>query len=329
MTNTESLATRKKASMTDATPITREAITAAETVIRPYIRRTPLLRLDAADFGLASAPLAFKLEFLQHSGSFKARGAFANLLLRKPPAVGVVAASGGNHGVAVAYAAQRLGVPATIFVPDVASPAKQAAIRGLGAKLVISGSLYADALAASEAHIAATCAMPVHAYDQAETLMGQGSVGLELEQDAPDIDTLLVAVGGGGLIGGIAAWFERRVNIVAVEPELAPTLHAALAAGEPVDAPAGGLAADSLAPRRVGQLMFPIARDNIDRVVLVTDDAIRQAQETLWSRLRVVTEPGGAAAFAALLSGRYEPAPGERVAVLLCGANTTAVKFDA
>ncbi|HZR77224.1 threonine/serine dehydratase [Bradyrhizobium sp.] len=309
--------------------ITREAITAAETVIRPYIRRTPLLRLDAADFGLASAPLAFKLEFLQHSGSFKARGAFANLLLRKPPAVGVVAASGGNHGVAVAYAAQRLGVPATIFVPDVASPAKQAAIRGLGAKLVISGSLYADALAASEAHIAATCAMPVHAYDQAETLMGQGSVGLELEQDAPDIDTLLVAVGGGGLIGGIAAWFERRVNIVAVEPELAPTLHAALAAGEPVDAPAGGLAADSLAPRRVGQLMFPIARDNIDRVVLVTDDAIRQAQETLWSRLRVVTEPGGAAAFAALLSGRYEPAPGERVAVLLCGANTTAVKFDA
>src|SRR5579863_954964 len=309
------------------TPITRERITAAETVIRPYIRRTPLVRLDAADFSLSSAPLTFKLEFLQHAGSFKARGAFANLLLRKPPAAGVVAASGGNHGVAVAHAAQRLGVPATIFVPDVASPAKQAAIRGLGANLVISGSLYADALAASETHIARTGAMAVHAYDQAETLMGQGSVGIELEQDAPDIDTLLVAVGGGGLIGGIAAWFERRIRIVAVEPEAAPTLHDALAAGHPVDAPAGGIAADSLAPRQVGQLMFPIARANVDRVVLVPDDAIHKAQEKLWSTLRVVTEPGGAAAFAALLSGRYKPSAGERVAVLLCGANTTAVKF--
>jgi threonine dehydratase len=309
------------------TPITPERIAATEAAIRPYIRRTPLVRLDGADFGLASAPLAFKLEFLQHSGSFKARGAFANLLLRKPPAAGVVAASGGNHGVAVAHAAQRLGVPATIFVPEVASPAKQAAIRGYGANLVIAGSLYADALAASEVHVERTGAMPVHAYDQAETLLGQGSVGLELEQDAPDIDTLLVAVGGGGLIGGIAAWFERRVRIVAIEPETSPTLHAALAAGEPVDAPAGGIAADSLAPRRVGHLMFPIARTNVDSVVLVTDDAILKAQEALWSTLRVVTEPGGAAAFAALLSGRYKPSAGERVAVLLCGANTTAVRF--
>jgi threonine dehydratase len=313
--------------MTNHVLITRERIVATEAAIRPYIRRTPLVRLDAADFGLSSAPLTFKLEFLQHSGSFKARGAFANLLLRKPPAAGIVAASGGNHGVAVAYAAHRLGVPATIFVPDVASPAKQAAIRRLGANLVISGSLYADALAASEAHIARTGAMAIHAYDQAETLLGQGSVGLELEQDARDIDTLLVAVGGGGLIGGIAAWFERRIRIVAVEPEKSPTLHAALAAGEPVDAPAGGLAADSLAPRRVGQLMFPIARDHVDRVALVSDDAIAYAQEALWSTLRVVTEPGGAAAFAALLSGRYKPRSGEHVAVLLCGANTTAVKF--
>jgi threonine dehydratase len=311
-----------------ANPITRERIATTEPIIRPYVRRTPLMQLDAADFGLASAPLTFKLEFLQHSGSFKARGAFANLLLRKPPAAGVVAASGGNHGVAVAHAAHRLGVRATIFVPDVASPAKQAAIRGYGANLVISGSLYADALAASEAHIERSGAMPVHAYDQAETLLGQGSVGLELEQDAPDIDTLLVAVGGGGLIGGIAAWFERRVKIVAVEPEASPTLHAALAAGEPVDAPAGGLAADSLAPRRVGRLMFPIARANVDSVVLVTDDAIRHAQQALWSTLRVVTEPGGAAAFAALLSGRYKPTAGERVAVVLCGANTTAVNFE-
>ena len=313
--------------MTD-TSITRERIAATETTIRPFVRRTPLLKTDMADFGLAPGALTFKLEFLQHSGSFKARGAFANLLLRKVPAAGVVAASGGNHGAAVAYAAQRLGVPATIFVPDVASIAKQERIRGYGAELVVGGSRYADALAASEAHIAKTGAMPVHAYDQAETLLGQGSVGIELEQDAPDIDTLLVAVGGGGLIGGIAAWYGRRTRIVAVEPEAAPTLHDALAAGQPVDAPAGGIAADSLAPRQVGQLMFPIARANVDRVVLVTDDAIRQAQEKLWSTLRVVTEPGGAAAFAALLSGRYKPAAGERVAVLLCGANTTAVRFE-
>lgn len=313
--------------MPEPTPITRERIVATEAVIRPFVRRTPLVAVDMAEFGLPSGPLTFKLEFLQHSGSFKARGAFANLLLRKAPPAGVVAASGGNHGVAVAHAAHRLGVPATIFVPDVASPAKQERIRGYGAQLVIAGSLYAEALAASEAHIARTGAMPIYAYDQTETLLGQGSVGMELEQDAPEIDTLLVAVGGGGLIGGIAAWYGRKIRIVAVEPEAAPTLHAALAAGRPVDAPAGGIAADSLAPRRVGELMFPIARDNVADDVLVTDDAIRQAQEALWSNLRVVTEPGGAAAFAAFLSGRYKPQAGERVAVLLCGANTTAVKF--
>jgi len=166
-----------------------------------------------------------------------------------------------------------------------------------------------------------TCALPI-------SLLGQGSVALELEQDAPEIDTLLVAVGGGGLIGGIAAWYGGRTRVIAVEPEQAPTLHAAFEAGTPVDAPAGGLAADSLAPRQVGQLMFPIARAYVEKVLLVSDDAIRQAQAALWSRLRLVTEPGGAAAFAALLSGRYSPSAGERVAVLLCGANTTAVDFD-
>ncbi len=314
--------------MTATTLITRERIKATEALIRPFVRRTPLVQADMADFGLPPGPLAFKLEFLQHSGSFKARGAFANLLLRQPPPAGVIAASGGNHGVAVAHAAHRLGVPATIFVPEVASPAKQERIKGYGANLVIAGSRYADALAASETHIERTGAMPVHAYDQTETLLGQGSVGMELEQDAPGIDTLLVAVGGGGLIGGIAAWYGRKIRLVAVEPEAAPTLHTALAAGRPVDAPAGGISADSLAPKRVGELMFPIARDNVADVVLVTDDAIRQAQEALWSSLRVVTEPGGAAAFAALLSGRYKPQAGERVAVLLCGANTTAVKFE-
>jgi len=314
--------------MDQVTPITRERIAATEAAIRRFVRLTPLLRADGADFGLAPGSLTFKLEMLQHSGSFKARGAFANLLLRDPPAIGVVAASGGNHGAAVAYAAQRLGVPATIFLPEITSPAKLERIRNYGAHLVIAGSRYADALAASEAHVAATGAMAIHAFDQTETLLGQGTVGLELEQDAPDIDTLLVAVGGGGLIGGVAAWYAGRIRIVAVEPEAAPTLHAARAAGRPVDAPAGGIAADSLAPRRVGELMFSIARAHVADVVLVSDDAIRQAQAALWSGLRVVAEPGGAAAFAALLCGRYRPSPGERVAVLICGANTTAVHFE-
>ena len=315
--------------MAETTSITRDLIAATEPVIRPYVRRTALLAADLADFGLAAGPVTFKLEMLQHSGSFKARGAFANLLLRKPPSPGVVAASGGNHGAAVAYAAQRLGIPATIFVPEITSPAKIERIKTYGARLVVGGQRYADALAASEEHIATSGAMRVHAYDQAETLLGQGSVGLELEQDAPDIETLLVAVGGGGLIGGIAAWYAGRARIIAVEPAESPTLHAALAAGRPVDAPAGGIAADSLAPRRVGELMFPIARAHVGQVLLVSEDAIRQAQAALWSTLRAVVEPGGAAAFAALLSGQYRPAPGEHVAVLLCGANTTAVDFGA
>jgi threonine dehydratase len=266
-----------------------------------------------------------KLEFLQHTGAFKPRGAFANLLMRPAPAAGIVAASGGNHGAAVAYAAMRLGIRATIFVPNVASPAKLERIRSYGAELVVGGARYADALAASEDFAGRTGALPVHAYDQPETLLGQGTVGLEIEADAPDIDTVLVAAGGGGLIGGVAAWYEGRIRIVAAEPELAPTLHDALAAGRPVDAPAGGIAADSLAPRQVGALMFPIAQRFVERAVLVSDDAIREAQHVLWSALRIAAEPGGAAALAALTSGRYRPAPGERVAVLLCGANTTAI----
>ncbi len=314
--------------MTDA-DITREAIAATAELIRPHVRRTPMLHSDAAEFGLAPGPLTFKLELLQHSGSFKARGAFANLLRREVPAAGVVAASGGNHGAAVAYAAARLGVPAAIFVPSITSQAKLDRIRSYGATLFVGGERYADALAASERHVADTGAMPVHAFDQPETLLGQGTVALEMEQDAPETDTVLVAVGGGGLIGGIAAWYGGRVKVVAVESDGAPTLHAAFAAGQPVDAPAGGIAADSLAPRQVGALMFPIARAHVaPDVVLVSDEDIRQAQQALWSGLRMVAEPGGAAAFAALLSGRYRPAPGERVAVLLCGGNTTAVRFD-
>ena len=308
--------------------VTRTRIAETDALIRPHVRRTPNVMADGADFGLPPGPLVFKLEQLQHSGSFKARGAFANLLLRDVPAAGVAAASGGNHGAAVAYAAGRLGVPATVFVPGITSPAKLERIRAYGATLVVAGERYDDALAASVAHVAATGAMQLHAFDQVETLLGQGTVGLELEADAPGLDTLLVAVGGGGLIGGIAAWYAGGVKIVAVEPEGAPTLHDALAAGRPVDAPAGGLAADSLAPRQVGALMFPVAQHWVSEAVLGTDDAIRAAQAALWSVLRVVAEPGGAAAFAALLSGRYRPAAGERVGVLVCGGNTVAVRFD-
>jgi threonine dehydratase len=315
--------------MPDETAVTRERILATERLIRPYIRHTPMLHADLGDFDRPAHPVALKLEFLQHAGSFKPRGAFAHLLSRPLPAAGVVAASGGNHGAAVAYAARALGVTCTIFVPEVSSPAKIARIRGYGADLVVTGARYADALAASEAFAAETGALGVHAYDQPKTLLGQGTVGMEVAADAPVLDTLLVAVGGGGLIGGIAAWFRGAVKVVAVEPEAAPTLHDALAAGRPVEAPAGGIAADSLAPRQVGALMFPIAQAFVAASVLVSDAAILAAQAVLWDRLRIVVEPGGAAAFAALLEGAYRPSAGERVGVLLCGANTTAVHFDA
>jgi threonine dehydratase len=304
-----------------------ERIAAVEAIIRPHVRRTPILEASGADFRLDSISLIFKLEFLQHAGSFKTRGAFTNLLTRTVPKAGVVAASGGNHGVAVAYAAGKLGIAAKIFVPKVASPEKVERIRRCGADLVIAGERYADALAASEAWTAQSGAMPIHAYDQIETLLGQGTVGLELQQQCPQLDTLLVAVGGGGLIGGIAAWYAGKIKLIGVEPEAAPTLANALHAGRPVDSPAGGIAADSLAPKRVGELMFPIAQKYVEKVILVKDDEIAQAQEALWTVLRAVTEPGGAAAFAALLARRYQPAPGERVGVLLCGGNTTAVNF--
>ena len=307
--------------------IDRERIERTHSLIRPHIRLTPVMELTGADFGLSAFPLTLKLELFQHAGSFKTRGAFANLLTRAIPTAGVVAASGGNHGAAVAYAAMRLGVPAHIFVPTVSSPAKISRIRGYGADLVVGGDRYADALAASQAFAARSGALPVHAFDQEETLLGQGTIGLELARQAPDLDTVLVAVGGGGLIGGIAAWCAGTPRVIGVEPESAPTLTQALAAGKPVDAEAGGIAADSLAPRRVGELMFPIARAHIARVVLVPDAAIRRAQEALWDGLRLVAEPGGAAAFSALLGSAYVPAPGERVGVLVSGGNTTAVDF--
>lgn len=310
-----------------AADIDRESIAAAHGVIGPFIRRTPVIEIDGADFGLGAFRALLKLEFLQHAGSFKTRGAFANLLLREVPAAGVVAASGGNHGVAVAFAAMRLGKPARIFVPTIASPAKLARIRECGAELVVAGERYADALAESEAWARASGALRVHAFDQRETLLGQGTVALEFEEQAPQLDTLLVAVGGGGLIGGIAAWYAGSVRIVGVEPAAAPTLTRALASGRPVEAEAGGIAADSLAPKQVGALMFPIAQRFVERVILVADEDIQAAQHILWNTLRIVTEPGGAAACAALLFGHYQPRADERVGVLLCGGNTTAVDF--
>ena len=314
--------------------ITPARIAEVERLIRPHVRTTPVIETSGTDFGLPIGRLSLKLELHQHTGSFKPRGAFANLLSHAVPKAGVVAASGGNHGLAVAFAARALGVPATIFVPTVTAPVKVAKIRSYGAQLVVGGDLYADALEASRRHADASGALQIHAYDAVETLLGQGTVGLELDRQAPDLDTILVAVGGGGLIGGVASYFSdrtsrRAVTIIGVEPESAPTLTHALRAGHPVDSPAGGVAADSLAPKRVGDLMFPIAQQLVDRVVLVSDAAILDAQAALWDRLCVAAEPGGAAAFGALLCGAYRPGADERVGVIVCGGNTGAVDFRA
>src|SRR5436309_11477036 len=294
--------------------IGKDDIRAAYARIKPHVRRTPMLRTGAEDFGLMlREPLTFKLEFLQHTGTFKPRGAFNNLLSREVPSAGVAAASGGNHGAAVAYAEQRLGQKATIFVPDVSSPVKVARIKSYGADVRVGGARYADALEACNALIKTNGALSVHAYDAPETIAGQGSVGLEWEEEAPDLDTVLVAVGGGGLIAGIAAWYGKRVKVVGVEPEGSRCLHASLEAGKPVDVTVESVAADSLGARNTGQLVFEIAKANVEHVALVSDDAIVEAQHLLWEKLRIATEPGGAAALAALVSGRYKPRADERV----------------
>ena len=309
--------------------INREAIAETYQAIRSHIRRTPTIEVSFEDLGLTqSGSAVLKLELMQHAGSFKSRGAFANLLLRDIPDAGVTCASGGNHGAALAYAAHRLGYPARIFVPAYASEAKIARIRSLGGDVVVHGQQFSDVLANCSAHAQSSGALNVHAYDQRETLLGQGTVGLELETQAADVETMLIAVGGGGLIGGISAWFQDRISIVGVEPTTACALHAALEAGSPVDVTVAGLAADSLGAQRVGDLMFPLAQTFVEQVALVDDDAISAAQTLLWERLRVVAEPGGAAALAALISGAYEPRPDERVCVLVCGGNTGAVDFN-
>jgi len=310
----------------------RSIIEDAARILAAHTRRTPTIHWSGSN----GAEAALKLELMQHAGSFKTRGAYANLLLRDVPPGGVAAASGGNHGAAVAFAAHRLGIPATIFVPEISSPAKVERIRAAGAQLIISGQSYADALVACDAWIAArrddaagTAVMPVHAYDQFETIVGQATLAAECEEQVPEATTVLVGVGGGALLAGFAAWYDGRVRLIGVEPDTAPSLTAALAAGRPVDVDVDprGIAADSLGARRLGARAFALVRQRVSRAVLVSDDEIAAAQQYLWESLRVVAEPGGATAFAALLSGRYAPAPAERLLVVLSGGNTSAVQF--
>ena len=305
--------------------ISRSDIAAASARIAGYIRHTPLLCLTGSELSLG-CPVTLKLELLQHAGSFKPRGAFNRLLSAQFPAAGVIAASGGNHGAAVAYAARALGATAEIFVPATTPTAKVARIASYGAHVVQTGATYAEALAASRARQQESGALEVHAYDHADVLAGQGTVGREFEQDAPDLTYILVATGGGGLIGGIAAWYAGSAKVISVEPEGCPALHDALREGRPVEAAVGGLAADSLGARQVGSLMFPIAQAHVAAAVLVSDAAIAAAQRLIWDRMRLIAEPGGATALAALLSGAFVPPEGARVGVLVCGANADPSK---
>jgi len=303
-----------------AAGIGRQHIREASERIKPYLRETPILAIGPHP-QLADAEVVFKLELMQCAGSFKARGAFNNLLSEKIPPAGVIAASGGNHGVAVAFAAQRLGQVAEIFVPTISSPAKIERIRKYRAQLTIIGANYAEALAASLARAKETGARIIHAYDQRATVEGAATIAMEFEAQAGKLDSLIIPVGGGGLIAGAMAWFGRSVKVVGVEPQLAPTLARALEAGSPVDVEVSGIAADGLGARRIGDIAFELARASLDRMVLVEDSDIVAAQRFLWSELRIAAEPAGAAATAALLSGQYRPAAGERVGVLVSGGN--------
>jgi threonine dehydratase len=304
--------------------MTPSDIRAAHARIAPHVRRTPLLELASPIAG--APPLSLKLESLQHSGSFKARGAFHNLLTRRAPAAGCATASGGNHGAAVAFAGQKLGIQARVFVPEIATPAKIAKIKDYGAEAVIGGESYAEAQQHCDRYVAESGALKIHPYDAPETVAGAGTVALEWEEDLerfglPKLDTVLIAVGGGGLIAGVAAWFAGRVKVVGVEPEGSRALKAALDANAPVDVPVKSIAADSLGAKRVGELNFAIARLFVSEVVLVTDEAIAEAQRRLWTDVSIIAEPGGAAAFAAVASGAYRPSAEERVGVLVCGSN--------
>lgn len=293
-------------------------IAAAADRIRPHVLRTPVVTADG--FGLGY-PIEMKLEQMQHTGSFKARGAFNTLLSRDVPAAGLVAASGGNHGAAVAFAAHRLGHSARIYVPEMAGPAKIALIESLGADLVVVPGAYSNALEQARAFEDETGAMQIHAYDAAPTVAGQGTCALEWQEQGLAADTVLIAVGGGGLIGGALAWLGEETRIVAVEPEQSCALNAAIATGEPVDVEVGGVAANALGARRIGSICYDLAMAHGAGSVLVTDDAITHAQHMLWREMRQLVEPAGAAALAALISGAYVPEPDEKVAVLVCGGN--------
>jgi threonine dehydratase len=304
--------------------MTPSDIRSAHARIRGHIRRTPIL--ETASPVVGAAPISLKLECLQYSGSFKARGAFHNLLTRPALAAGCATASGGNHGAAVAFAAQKLGIRAHVFVPEIATPAKIAKIKAYGAEAIIGGGSYAEAQQRCDAYVAESGALSIHPYDAVETIAGQDTAALEWEEDLErlglkKLDTVLVAVGGGGLIAGVAAWFAGRVKVVGIEPEGSRALDAALKANAPVDVAVNSIAADSLGARRVGELNFRIARQFVSNVVLVTDRSIAEAQRRLWADVSVIAEPGGAAAFAAIASGAYRPEPEERVGVLVCGAN--------
>lgn len=295
----------------------QDEIEAAALRMRPFLRKTPIMRAEGFDLPY---PVELKLEQIQHTGSFKARGAFNTLLSSDVPKAGVVAASGGNHGAAVGFAASRLGHPARIFVPEMAGPAKIALIQRTGAELTVAPGAYSNALDAARDHETRTGAMQIHAYDAPATVAGQGTVMREWEEQGLEADTVLIAVGGGGLIAGALAWLRGRRKVVAVEPDTACTLHAALKARTPVDVEVSGIAANALGARRIGQICFDLSRHSVQSV-LVSDTAIEQAQQALWHETRQLVEPAGATALAALMSGAYRPAPGERIAVLICGGN--------
>jgi threonine dehydratase len=298
----------------------RADIEAARARVAPHVRETPVIRPGAGTFGVG-ADLTLKLELLQHTGSFKPRGAFSKMLASEVPSTGVIAASGGNFGLAVAYAARKLGHRAEIFVPSSSPAAKIDRVREQGANVRVIEGYYDDASRAAHARAAETGACWMHPFDQPEVVAGQGTIGIELTAQVPDVDTVLVSTGGGGLVAGIAAWYRSDVRVVGVEPFEARCLDAALRAGTPVDVEVGGIAADSLGTARAGAIAFQVARAHVDGVVLVTDDAIREAQRAIWRELRLIAEPGGAAALAALTSGAYHPGPGERIVVVVCGAN--------
>lgn len=301
--------------------IERSDIEIAAGRISAYVRETPVIALEDGAFGL-DAEVFLKLESLQHTSSFKPRGAFNRILSSDVTEAGVIAASGGNHGAAVAFAARRLGHRAEVFVPTISSRSKVELIERYGPTLRVEGSEYAEALRLSLERAEETGALMIHAYDQPEVVAGQGTLGREFDLQTPGLDTLLVATGGGGLISGVAAWYRDSARIVCVEPAVAPTLHEALENDAPLDVKTGGIAADSLGARRVGDVPFSVAREFVDLATLVEDDAIREAQRLLWRDLRLVAEPGGATALAALISGSYRPEPGERLGVIVCGGNT-------